>query len=57
MFGPNVTIRGGNHRTDVIGKHMYEIGTADKLPENDEDVHIEDGVWVGVMLQSSKVLQ
>ena len=47
MFGPNVTIRGGNHRTDIIGKHMYEIGTADKLPENDEDVHIEDGVWVG----------
>ena len=47
MFGPNVTIRGGNHRTDVIGRHMYEIGSEEKLPENDQDVHIEDGVWVG----------
>ena len=26
MFGPNVTIRGGNHRTDMIGLHMYEVG-------------------------------
>lgn len=47
MFGPNVTIRGGNHRTDVIGKHIYEVGEREKLPENDEDVYIEDGVWVG----------
>ena len=47
MFGPNVTIRGGNHRTDVIGKHIREVREADKLPENDQDVHIEDGVWVG----------
>ena len=47
MFGPNVTIRGGNHRTDVIGKHMYEIGSDEKLQENDQDVHIEEGVWVG----------
>lgn len=47
MFGPNVTIRGGNHRIDVIGKHIYELGGAEKLPENDQDVHIEDGVWIG----------
>ena len=26
MFGPNVTIRGGDHRIDVIGKHIYEVG-------------------------------
>ena len=25
MFGPNVTIRGGDHRTDLIGKNLYEI--------------------------------
>jgi len=47
MFGPSVTIRGGNHRTDVIGRHIYEIEESDKLPENDQDVVIEDGVWVG----------
>lgn len=46
-FGPFVTIRGGNHRIDMIGKHIYEIGSAEKLPENDGDVMIEDGVWVG----------
>ena len=47
MFGPSVTIRGGNHRTDLIGKHIYEIGEKEKLLENDQDVIIEDGVWVG----------
>lgn len=47
MFGPNVTIRGGDHRIDVVGKYIYEVGGAEKLPENDKDVHIEDGVWCG----------
>lgn len=46
-FGPHVTIRGGNHRTDLIGKHIYEIGENEKLPGNDANVIIEDGVWVG----------
>ena len=45
MFGPNVTIRGGNHRTDVVGKYMYEV--REKLPENDKNVIIEDDVWIG----------
>lgn len=47
MFGPNVTIRGGDHRVDVIGKHIYEITEKEKLPDNDRDVYVEDGVWVG----------
>ena len=45
MFGPNVTIRGGNHRTDVIGEFM--INVKNKLPENDIDVIIESDVWCG----------
>ena len=45
MFGPNVTIRGGNHRIDIVGEYMYNV--RDKLPENDADVHIKDDVWVG----------
>lgn len=45
VFGPNVTIRGGDHRTDVIGKHIIEV--QNKLPENDKDVLIQSGVWVG----------
>lgn len=47
LFGPHVTIRGGDHRTDLIGKHIIEIGDSEKLAQNDADVHIEDGVWIG----------
>jgi len=45
MFGPHVTIRGGNHRIDVIGEYMYNV--KEKLPENDQNVIIQDDVWVG----------
>lgn len=47
MFGPNVTIRGGNHRIDIVGKYMYNVKEREKLLENDQDVIIEDDVWVG----------
>lgn len=46
-IGPNVTIITGDHRTDVIGKYMAEIGDTEKLSSNDKDVHIMDDVWVG----------
>lgn len=45
MFGPNVTIRGGDHRIDVVGEYMFNVKV--KLPENDMDVHIETDVWIG----------
>ena len=45
MFGPFVTIRGGDHRMDVVGEYMYSV--KEKLPENDPDVWIEDDVWIG----------
>lgn len=47
MFGPGVTIITGNHRTDVIGRTMISITENEKLPENDENVIIEDDVWLG----------
>ncbi len=47
MFGPNVTIRGGNHASHIIGKYLFDYTDADKLPEDDEPVIIEDDVWVG----------
>ena len=47
MSGPGVTIVSGNHRTDVIGKYMSQITDADKRPEDDRDVIIEDDVWIG----------
>lgn len=46
-FGPNVTIRGGDHRIDVIGKLINEVTLDEKKPENDADVYIEDDVWIG----------
>ncbi len=47
MFGPNVIIRGGNHSTHIVGKFMADYRTADKLPEDDQPVVIENDVWVG----------
>lgn len=47
MFGPEVTIRGGNHRTDLVGRHMTEVGPAEKRPSDDQGVIIEDDVWIG----------
>lgn len=47
MFGPGVTIVTGDHRTNAIGKYMTDLSDADKLPENDQDVIIEDDVWIG----------
>lgn len=46
MFGPNVMIATGNHRIDVVGKAMIDV--QEKLPENDEDVVIEDDCWIGM---------
>lgn len=46
-FGPRVSIRGGNHRIDIIGKYMKDVTEKEKLPDNDQDVIIEDDVWVG----------
>lgn len=45
MFGPGVTILGGDHRTNIPGVFMFDI--KEKSPENDRDVIIEDDVWIG----------
>ena len=47
MFGPEVTIRGGNHRTDLIGRFMTDIQPDEKRASDDQGVIIEDDVWVG----------
>ena len=47
IFGPKPTIITGDHRIDVIGKHIIDIGDNEKLPDSDMPVHIEDGVWCG----------
>ena len=58
MFGPNVTIRGGNHSTHIIGKQMADYKSSDKLKEDDQPVIISDDVWVGtgvIILKGVKV--
>lgn len=50
MFGPNVTVYTGDHKTDVIGKHLIEVRDADKAQEPDkwdQDVVIKAGAWIG----------
>ena len=47
VFGPRPTIITGDHRIDVIGKHIIDVTDDEKLPEQDQPVVIEDGVWVG----------
>lgn len=58
MFGPNVSIRGGNHSTHIVGRLMADYKLSDKLPEDDQPVIIEDDVWVGtgaIILKGVKV--
>ena len=47
LFGPDVTIITGDHRKDVIGKHIIELKDADKTEEDDQDVVIGKGAWIG----------
>ena len=56
MFGPEVMIITGDHRTDVIGEYMFEV--TEKLPENDQPVYIERDVWVGaraIILKGTRI--
>lgn len=45
-FAPNVTIRGGNHRFDIVGKWITDYKDNDKKPTDDEPVYIEDDCWI-----------
>lgn len=47
LFGPNPTIITGDHRIDLVGKHISDISDEEKLPNQDMPVVIEDGVWCG----------
>lgn len=45
LFGPGVTIIGGDHRISDIGQFMFDLKT--KQPGDDLDICIQDDVWVG----------
>lgn len=46
-IGPNVSIIGGDHRYDHVGRTINGFPSPEKLPENDRDVEIGDDVWIG----------
>lgn len=45
MFGPHVTLIGGNHNAAEIGRFMSDV--KEKRPGDDLGVVIEDDVWIG----------
>lgn len=47
MSGPGLTIITGDHRIDIRDKYMDEVTVAEKLPENDQPVIIDEDVWCG----------
>lgn len=47
VFGPRPTIITGDHRIDVIGKHLIDVKENEKIVENDLPVTIGDGCWIG----------
>ncbi|MEV4718824.1 acyltransferase [Micromonospora noduli] len=47
MFGPEVTIRGGNHRIDRVGTPMISVEKSPSDAALDRGVTIGDDVWVG----------
>ncbi|MBM0233468.1 acyltransferase [Micromonospora sp. STR1_7] len=47
MFGPEVTIRGGNHRIDQVGLPMIAVRKQPGDDTQDRGVTIGDDVWVG----------
>lgn len=46
-IGPRVTVIGGDHRFDQVGRTINGFPRPEKLPENDLDVEIGDDVWIG----------
>ncbi len=44
MFGPHVTIIGGDHNTSLAGRFMFDV--QEKRPQDDQVVVIEDDVWI-----------
>lgn len=59
MFGPNVSVHGGNHRIDVLGRYMKSISLSEKrFGIDDADVIIEDDVWLAdsvIILKGVKI--
>lgn len=57
MFGPHVTIRGGNHRVDLLGRTMIGVTDAEGRPEDDPGVVIGNEVWIGTNATSAEPIE
>lgn len=47
MFGPQVTVITGGHRTDMVGRYMDTVTNDEKRPEDDRDIIFEGDNWIG----------
>lgn len=47
LMGPCITIITGDHKTNVIGKCIIDVGDNEKEKEYDQDVIIESDTWIG----------
>lgn len=48
LFAPKVSIRTGDHRTDIVGRYIDTIKDEEKKADNDADVIIEGDNWIGM---------
>lgn len=48
IFAPKVSMRGGDHRIDIVGRYIDTITDNEKLPENDQNIYIEGDNWIGM---------
>ena len=48
VFAPKVSMRGGDHRVDIVGRFIDTVKDHEKLPENDLDIIIEGDNWIGM---------
>lgn len=53
IAGPNLTIITGDHHY-MVGKFIDQVKDEDKLPENDQDIVIEEDVWCGANVNIMK---
>lgn len=47
IFGPGVTIITGNHPTNIVGRRINSIKESEKPLDCDQDVVIDNDVWIG----------
>ncbi|MEI8347385.1 MAG: acyltransferase, partial [Pseudomonadota bacterium] len=47
LLGPDVTMIAGNHDMAQLGKFMAEVVPAIKDKNNDQDIRIDEDVWIG----------